>query len=159
MIFIMIPKILRAIRSPYEIFIYMHPQALILKSLLGLFLITIASSCSRYTGPSPLDGKWKVSTVRYSSDHQYPFSTDQEVYWDFLNVLYKVSGPDYSEWGNAYFHRDSLVLVKDKSLVDKKSSRPIPVIAQGDTVGMRYRVWGKSLKLFGEGFEMTLTRH
>lgn len=135
---------------------------------LSLLLVCLPAvfACSRYTAPSPLDGRWQVVAAEGGDPSAYPFSAEETVYWDFLNVLYKVGVHEGShtplrtrEWGNAYFRRDSLLLVRGEPYLGKALTPPFPCPFTRDTLCVRYRLRGRELVLTGAGYSIRLRRH
>lgn len=121
--------------------------------------------CSRYTAPSPLDGRWQVKTAKNNNTAiQYPFNAQQVVYWDFLNVLYMVSYHDQThtplityEWGNAYFHEDSIILVREKQFRNKPF--PFPTDMLGSEIRLKFKRSNNSVVLENKNGQIRMDKH
>ena len=124
--------------------------------------------CDKLTSPSPLDGIWLVESVDNATGLPLPerIETAQAVWWEFQNVLFRITyrpassqTAGYSQlmWGYPVFDRDYITFTPTETQIGKV---PFPVPG-GEGLGelrLRYETAHDKLTLYGEGYTIHLVR-
>ena len=143
------------------------------RPLLGAlgFLFTalfVLQGCDKLTSPSPLDGIWLVESVDNETGLALPapYETANAVWWEFQNVLYRITyrpnspqnlGQNQGMWGYPVFDRDYITFTPTEAQIGK-APFPVPGGEGLRELRLRYETAHDKLTLYGEGYTIHLVR-